>query len=185
MNARRSINAIETTMQHIRKDLMSKRKRKLKLRMISLQAKRRWMRKHLRKAKTTFSQLYIVAPWMNSSRIIIEIDKTRTSQVHDNDMSDLRWRVYLNESEKDENVTAATMNFNWNKKKCLKNASTAFTHHDELKSLIMIVEKLINYCERTINARNRIYKVYFDNQTSLKMIHVMSSMLDQRKLQRI
>ena len=31
MNAKRSINAIETTMQHIQKNLMLKRKRKLKL----------------------------------------------------------------------------------------------------------------------------------------------------------
>ena len=49
----------------------------------------------------------------------------------------------------------------------------------------MIVEKLINYCERMINARNKIYKVYFDNQTLLKIIYVMSSMLDQKKLQKI
>ena len=41
MNAKRLINAIETTMQRIRKNLMSKKKRKLKLRMISLQAKKR------------------------------------------------------------------------------------------------------------------------------------------------
>ena len=41
MNAKRLINAIETTMQHIQKNLMSKKKRKLKLRMILLQAKKR------------------------------------------------------------------------------------------------------------------------------------------------
>ena len=41
MNAKRLINAIETIMQHIRKNLMSKKKRKLKLRMILLQAKKR------------------------------------------------------------------------------------------------------------------------------------------------
>ena len=185
MNARRLISAVETAMQRIRKNLMSKKKWKSKLRMILLQAKRRWMRKHLKKAKTTFSQLYIVASWMNSSRIIIEIDKTKTSQAHDSDTSDLRWKVYLNESERNEDVTIAAVNFNWNKKKRLKDADTAFTHYDELKNLIMIVERLINHCERAIDARNRIYKIYFDNQTSLKVIHVMSSMFDQKKLQRI
>ena len=46
----------------------------------------------------------------------------------------------------------------------------------------MIIEKLINYCEKTIDTRNKIYKVYFDNQTSLKMIHVISSIFDQKKL---
>ena len=49
----------------------------------------------------------------------------------------------------------------------------------------MIVEKLIDYCERTIDACNKIYKIYFDNQTLLKIIHVMSLMFDQKKLQRI
>ena len=185
MNAKRSINAIETAMQRIRKNLMPKRKRKSKLRMISLQAKKRWMRKHLKKTKAALNQFYIVAPWMNSSKIIIEIDKIRTSQVHDSDTSNLRWKVYSNENERDENVTAATMNFNWNKKRRLKNADTALTHHDELKNLIMIVEKLINHCERTTDARNKVYKVYSDNQISLKMIHVMSSMFDQKRLQRI
>ena len=67
----------------------------------------------------------------------------------------------------------------------MKNANTALTHYDELKNLIIIVEKLINYCERTIDARNKIYKFYFDNQTSLKIIYVISSMFNQKKLQKI
>ena len=153
--------------------------------MISLQAKRRWMRKHLKKTKTALNQFYIIASWMSFSKMIIDINKTKILQAHDSDTSNLRWKVYSNENEKDENVTAATMNFNWNKKKWLKSADTTFTHHDELKNLIMIVEKLINYCERTTDARNKIYKVYFDSQTSLKMIHVMSSMFNQKKLQKI
>ena len=143
------------------------------------------MRKHLRKTKTALNQLYIAASWISFSRIVIEIDKTRTSQAHDNDTSNLRWRTYSNENERNEDVTAAAVNFNWNKKRCLKNAGTALTHHGELKDLIMIVEELINHCERATDARNRIYKVYFDSQTSLKMIHVMSSMFDQKRLQRI
>ena len=36
MNAKRLINAVETTMQRIRKNLMSKKDRKLKLQMILL-----------------------------------------------------------------------------------------------------------------------------------------------------
>ena len=67
----------------------------------------------------------------------------------------------------------------------MKNADTTFTHHNELKNLIMIVKKLINYCEKTIDARNKIYKVYFDNQTSLKMIPVILLIFDQKRLQKI
>ena len=58
-------------------------------------------------------------------------------------------------------------------------------YHNELKNLIMIVERLINYYKKTIDARNKIYKVYFDNQILLKMIHVMSLMFDQKRLQKI
>ena len=36
MNAKRSINAVKITMQHIKKNLILKRKRKLKLQMILL-----------------------------------------------------------------------------------------------------------------------------------------------------
>ena len=55
MKTKRFVNAIKTIMQHIKKNLMSKKNRKLKLWMILLQAKRRWMRKHLKKIKTTFN----------------------------------------------------------------------------------------------------------------------------------
>ena len=40
MNAKRSINVIDITIKRIKKNMMSKRKRKSKLRMISLQAKK-------------------------------------------------------------------------------------------------------------------------------------------------
>ena len=58
-----------------------------------------------------------------------------------------------------------------------------FTHHDKLKDLIIIVEKLINHCERTIDAHNKVYKFYFNSQTLLKMIHVMLLIFDPKRLQ--
>ena len=41
MNAKRSINAVETTMQRIQKNLMSKKRQKSKLQMTLLQVKKR------------------------------------------------------------------------------------------------------------------------------------------------
>ena len=67
----------------------------------------------------------------------------------------------------------------------MREVDITITHHDEFEELIMIVEELIDYCERTTNARDKIYKIYSDNQASLKVIHVMSSMHDQKKLQRV
>ena len=136
------------------------------------------MRKCLKKTKITWNQFYIAMSCTNLSKMIIENNKMITSQDHNADHLNLKWRTYFDKNEKDENVIAATINFNWNKKKRLKNVDIMITHHDKLERLIMIVEKLINRCERTTNARDKIYKIYFDNQASLKMIHVMSSMLD-------
>ena len=146
--------------------------------MILLQTKKRWMRKHLKKIKTIFNQVYIVASWINSLKIIIEIDKIKASQVHNNNTLILRWKIYSNENERNEDITITIMNFNWNKKKHLKSVNTTFTHHDKLKNLIIIVEELINYCEKTINGRKKIYKVYFNNQTLLKMIYVILLMFN-------
>ena len=87
--------------------------------------------------------------------------------------------------KKYKNVTIATINFNWNKKKYLKNVGTAFTHYNKLKNLIMIIERLINYCIKIIDTRNKIYKIYFNSQTLLKMIYVMLLIFNQKKLQKI
>ena len=67
----------------------------------------------------------------------------------------------------------------------MKNVDIAITHHDEFEKLIMIVEELINHCEKATNARDKIYKIYFDSQASLKMIHIILLMHDQKKLQRV
>ena len=42
----------------------------------------------------------------------------------------------------------------------------------------MIIEELIDYCERATNARDKIYKIYFNHQASLKIIHVILLMFD-------
>ena len=92
--------------------------------------------------------------------------------------SNFRWKVYFNKNEKNEDITTTTMNFNWNRKIRLKNANITLTYHDELKNLIIVVKRLINYCEKTIDARNKVYKVYFDSQTLLNIIYVILIMFD-------
>ena len=136
------------------------------------------MRKCLKKTKTTRNQFYIAASWMNFSKMIIKSNKTMTSQNHNANYLNLQWRTYFDESGKNENIIVATMSFNWNKKKRLRDVNITITHHNKFKKLIMIVKKLIDYCERATNARERIYKIYSDNQVSLKMIHVISSMFN-------
>ena len=67
----------------------------------------------------------------------------------------------------------------------MKDVEITLTHHEKFEDLIIIVEKLIKCCETSDNACNKIYKVYFDSQVSLKMIHVILLILNQEKLQRI
>ena len=42
----------------------------------------------------------------------------------------------------------------------------------------MIVKELIDYYKKTTNARDKVYKIYFNNQTSLKIIHVILSIFE-------
>ena len=67
----------------------------------------------------------------------------------------------------------------------MKNVDITITHYDEFKELIMIVKELIDHCEKTTNARDKIYKIYSDSQTLLKMIYIILLMHDQKKLQRV
>ena len=55
------------------------------------------------------------------------------SQNHNADQLNLLWRICFNESEKNENVIVATINFNWNKKKRLKDVDIMIIHYDEFK----------------------------------------------------
>ena len=101
-----------------------------------------------------------------------------TLQSHNANQSNLQWRIYSNGSKKDENVINAMINFNWNKKKRLKDIDITITHYDKFKELIMIVKELIKYYEKAMNVCNKIYKIYFDSQASLKVIHIILSMFD-------
>ena len=121
------------------------------------------MRIYLKKIKATRSQFYIAASWINSSKMIIKNNKIMILHNHNANRLNLRWQVYFDESEKNKNVIIATINFNWNKRKRLKDVDITITYHDKFEKLIIIVEELIDYCEKAINARDKIYKIYFDN----------------------
>ena len=131
------------------------------------------------------NQFYIATSKMNSSKMIIRNNEKAALFSHKHNTSNFQWKIYSDENDKDDDVIVATMNFNWNTNKRLKNVEITLTHHEEFEDLIMIVKKLIKRCETSDNVCNKIYKVYFDSQISLKVIHVMLSTLNQEKLQRI
>ncbi len=48
----------------------------------------------------------------------------------------LKQRVYSNDSNSKDNVTAIMMRMNWKLNKRLKESTLIITHHDELKELV-------------------------------------------------
>ena len=75
MNSWKSDEVIVIMMHWICNDLTSKRGWKSKLRKISLQLKRKWMKKTLKQMKMKWSHLYTVFLWSESSKIVIVANK--------------------------------------------------------------------------------------------------------------
>ncbi len=75
MNSWKSDEVIAIMMHWICNDLTSKRGWKSKLRKISLQLKRKWMKKTLKQMKMKWSHLYTVFLWSESSKIVIVANK--------------------------------------------------------------------------------------------------------------
>jgi len=59
------------------------------------------------------------------------------------------------------------------------------THHDKLKELIARIKHLADVVTANQECHEKIYKVYNDNQTSLKTVKVMISTKDQTRLQQV
>ena len=67
----------------------------------------------------------------------------------------------------------------------MRDVEIALIHHDEMKELTMIVKHLVEKCAVENECKDKIYKVYSNNQTSLKTIRSMKSNNDQTRLRRI
>ncbi len=92
-------------------------------------------------------------------------------------------RVYSNDSDSKDDVTAIMMKMNWELNKRLKESTLVITHHDELKELVARMKHLADVATANQECHEKIYKVYNDNQTSLKTVKVMISTKDQTRLQ--
>ena len=71
-----------------------------------------------------------------------------------------------------------------NEKK-FKNSKVIITHHEKLKKLIAKVKRLVVVTITNENCRDKTYKVYFDNQISLKIVKTMLSTTNQTRLRRM
>ncbi len=77
------------------------------------------------------------------------------------------------------------MKFNWKLNKRLKELTLIITHHEELKELIAKMIHFTNVMTENQECHEKIYKVYNDNQTSLKTVKAMISTKDQTRLQQV
>ncbi len=95
----------------------------------------------------------------------------------------LKQRVYSNDNDSKDDVTTIAMRMNWKLNKRLRESTLVITHHDELKELIARVKHLADVVIANQECHEKIYKVYNDNQTSLKTVKVIISTKDQTHLQ--
>ncbi len=121
--------------------------------------------------------------WSESSRIVIVANKKMSISQHYLDTFTLKQKVYSNDSNNRENVTMITMRTNWKLNKRLKKSTLVITHHEELKELIARAKHLADVATENQKCHEKIYKVYSDNQTSLKTVKAMISTKDQTRLQ--
>ena len=77
------------------------------------------------------------------------------------------------------------MRINWKLNKRLRELTLIITHNEELKELIARTKHFANVVTKNRKCHEKIYKVYSDNQTSLKTMKVMISTKDQTRLQRV
>lgn len=184
MDSRESGRILDSAVERIKRDVSSRRGRKSKLRATPLQLKRRWVQNVLRAATMIREQAYIEAPWVTPPKVVIK-DETLAVRHHNADRSNSYWRAYSDGSGRGGDVTAAAVGANWSQKSRLGGVEMALTHHGELEGLTAGAERLAEHCQLARDCKDRVYKVYFDSQASLKVADGMLSTTDQSRLRRL
>ncbi len=135
--------------------------------------------------KMKWNHLYMMIFWSESLRVVIVANKKMSINQHYLNTFTSKQRVYLNNNDSKENVTTTAMRINWKLDKRLRKLTLIITHHEELKELIARMKHLADVVTENRECHEKIYKVYNDNQTSLKTVKAMISTKDQTRLQRV
>ena len=185
MNFKTSRSVIAKTINRIQRNLKDKKERRAKLRKTLATKKRIWLKKKLKKSDVTFIQSYTISSWVCSSKITIDNSDETATRRHDVDKSNSKWRAYSNESEKDDEVTVVAVETNWKCVKRLRDVEVALIHHDEMKELTMTMKHLVEKYVVENECKDKVYKIYSNNQISFKAIRSIKSNNDQTRLRRI
>ena len=66
----------------------------------------------------------------------------------------------------------------------MRDVEKALIYHDEIKELTMTIKHLVEKCVDKNENKDKVYKMYSNNQTSLKTVRLMKSNNDQTRLRR-
>ncbi len=143
------------------------------------------MKETLKQMKMNWNHFYTVIFWSKLSKIVIVANKKMSIKQHNLNMFTLKQKVYLNDNDSRNDVTMIMMRMNWELNKRLRELTLIITHHDKLKELIARIKHLADVVTANQECHEKIYKVYNDNQTSLKTVKVMISTKDQTRLQQV
>ena len=147
--------------------------------------KKNLIKKKMRKNDVIFIQSYTIFSWVCSSKVTINNNNEITTRRHNVDKSNPKWKTCSNESEKDNEVITIVVETNWECVKHLKSVEIALIHYKKMKKLTITRERLVEKCAVKNKYKNKIYKVYSNNQTSLKTIRSMKLNNDQTRLKYI
>ncbi len=119
-----------------------------------------------------WSHFYMMTFWSESSRVIIVANKKMSISQHCLNTFTSKQKVYLNDSDSRKNVMMIAIRINWELNKRLRKLTLVITHHEKLKELIVRMKHLADVATENQECHGKIYKVYSDNQTSLKTVKV-------------
>ncbi len=144
-------------------NLISKRDWKSKLCKTSLQLKQKWMKETFKWMKMKWNHFYTSSFWMKSLKMIIVVNKKMSIKKHSLNTFALKQRVYLNDNNSENNITAIMMKVNWKLNKRLRKLILIITHHKKLKKLIAKAKHLANVATVNQESYKKIYKIYSDS----------------------
>ena len=86
-------------------------------------------------------------------------------------------RIYFdnNNNNNNNNVTTITIKIVQEKRLKLENTTLIITDYKKLKNLIIKAKRLTIATQANTNCRNKIYKIYNNNQILLKIIKTIKS----------
>ncbi len=87
--------------------------------------------------------------------------------------------MYFDDNDNNNNITITTIEIVLKKRLKLEDSILTITYYEELKSLVVKTKRFVIVTQTNANYRNKIYKIYSNNQILLKIIETIKSTINQ------